>query len=349
MPAWLTDMCLYSHPFSPTEDPPRGFDFQGTGVSLRSKLPLFSHPQLVPYYVRVGPFAREADNAENALVASRFPTPGQSAPALLIQGEKAVGRKSFAEYLAYLVKTKWCEHHPNQTPDCQWLDIEGENIGVLMYMIKLLMKDHATNYNIVAAHRAFSLMADDGGVNEPNETVLRNLFGRLAQPMQSAPPLILIIHEITYLRRDWVSRLTARLTAMNVIPIFITDQPLVYASSNVPGSGVAALKIQPMTSVEGTSFIENRMRTFRAQACTHHHTPDVFPFDPNTIATAFSKKSTLGVRLLVEVMSRAFDALIRELDQKLQSNAAYTPGPQDILVRWRHVDEGYRKSLAPNV
>lgn len=342
----LKSLCLAEHPFSPERDPIRNREFRDKKLSLLSTLKMFDHPELADYYVRVGGFDQAAKRAEDALDANHFPTPGQQPPVVLIQGNAAVGRSSFAEYLAYRLRAKWEAAFPGNVPTLQRIKIEGENIARLMYRIKIYLRDHTDLNSVAGAARLYKRWEDDGGANEPNESQLESLFGDLADAMQDAPPLILIIRTITYERMGWIARLGTRLTAMNVIPIFITDSRLVSTLVANEHPSVVALALAPLDSAQAQQFVEQRINTFRKPGCAHGHKA-LDPFDPITLTNAFEGRAQgLGVRFFIEVMCGAFEEFLKDLGGKL-NDPGYKPASTDLLVQWRHVSDGYRRRLSP--
>jgi hypothetical protein len=345
--AWFDALCLGAHPFFPDRDPRRNFDFQKNNVSLRGPLMMFEHPELAEYYVRVGGFERASDEADRALDARRYPTRGLQPPAILVQGGSAVGRSSFAEYLAHIIRRRWEAAAPAVKPGCRRIKINGENIAKLLWVIKTYVKNHADSNAIAGAKEAFEMWAADGGVTTPDENVIESLFAELAPSMRAAPPLILIIRDITFQRRAWMARLASPLTAMNVVPIFISDHPNVYTLTRANDPDFISLQLRTLLPQDGEAFVRARVRSFRVP-CLHQH-DDTYPFDAAAVrATCASLPGGMGVRLLVELMSSSLDQLVDALEAKRQQDPAFQPTPADLVVNANHITAGYRHALSPS-
>jgi hypothetical protein len=186
--------------------------------------------------------------------------------------------------------------------------------------------------------------------NGPDMSLLTTVFQQWATCLVGAPPLLLIIEEITYERMGWMANLFKMLAPLNVVLIFLTSEYRVrrqyerlIATGDLTGSWVGLEKLDEQTAVD---FLIERLNWFRTNPCDATRT-NVFPFDPKVFPQAF-KDEKKGVKLLLIILRRAFNLKVKELNQHFMGNAGQPPRQltvEELLITWEYFDDGYRNEI----
>jgi hypothetical protein len=335
---------LEEHPFEPEADQ-RGLNFRALGVSLARPLDVFRVGGLEPYFVRVGPFNDAVQKIDAYLAAQGYPG-GGNAPAFLIEGAKGVGRTTMASFLGYRIKTLG-----GGSASLNNVPVTTEHLGRLLFTIKNLVNLHVTRHQIPNCEGAFALFSNaDINPQDPSINYLGQIFAELAQCMGAAPPLILVIESITWERRDWITRLYAHLSPLNIVLVFLTDDRRIYNAFRDLRSGPTLngleVSLDKLDRRMAEEFLIHRLESFRSNQSPIAHR-GLFPFVAQALNQTIPPGEKIGIKLLEQIFRGAFNIKLQELSPQYLNAQPPNPQfqPQQLLIPFDYLRRYYSSAL----
>lgn len=355
--------CLVEDPFDPKVDPHKKFSFSDRKASLSRSLDIFNIAELEYYFIKIGMFKDAVDQVANFLLGSGFNVASNNPPTFLIEAPTGAGRSSLASYIAYQVKK-----HSGGKSALQTVPVGTEDEAKLAFSIKKLLEMHVKHENLSDCETVFVTYPDTLilGPNGPDMSFLSTIFQQLSTCMVGAPPLLLIIEEITYERMGWLSNLYKMLAPLNVILIFLTNDVRVRkqyeklrSNGDLTGCRVRLGKLDEQAAVD---FFVQRLDSFRREKCDETKR-NVFPFDPKVFTQAFKDEEkhggegeqekaasrAIGVKLLLNLFRQAFNLKLLELNQYFIESAGKHPKPElkleELLITWDYFNNAYQNVI----
>ena len=304
---------LEEHPFDPQLDARRKLDFRRRGVSLTKPLDVFNVEELKDYFIRTGPFKDAVEQVKDFLTRTNYPNGGAYPPAFLIHGDKGVGRSTMASFLGYQIKKR----NPagasfNNVP------VVSENVGKLLFSIKNYIRLHINKFQLPNCNDALNFYSNtDINPADPSLDYLRQIFVQLATCMVASPPLILEIESITYVdRKEWMSQLYDYLKPLNIVLIFMTEDPRVFhyfqKQRNLGRIVGQEVSLEPLDRQMAEEFLTSRLANFRS-AQSPVNKAGLFPFAAQILNQTFPPGTKIGIKRLESMFHGAFNLKLDQL------------------------------------
>jgi hypothetical protein len=223
---------------------------------------VFTMTALDHYFVRTGTFAATVKDISDFLDGQGGSIDTGIPPVLVIEGAGGTGRKTLGNFAAHMIKA-----HCVSPPRLRRIRLTTDHFGRLLLEIKLALEEHFGCSNLDATtlrSRNDLIKAED-----PDETLLANLFYSAAQQNLAIPMLILLVDELEYRNFEWIRKLHGMLRDLNVALIFLTKEPLVselFKKALTRDDYVgAAVRLSLLTMQDGIDVLEKRLQIFRTQ------------------------------------------------------------------------------------
>lgn len=336
--------CLIEDPFNPKVDPRSNFSFVDNKTTLLLTLNIFKFKELEDYFVKIGMFGTAVQKVSDFLAPGDYDVGINNAPSFLIEAPGGAGRRSLANQIAYQLK-----QYINGDCALETVPVVGEDVARLVFSIKKILESHVQNKNIPGCDAVFTIFPDSlvNPITGPDLNLLTLMFTQLNQHMLGAPPLILLVQEITDGRKRWISTLQTMLAPLNIVLIFLTSEYEVrrhyenLINGNLNGCWVG---LEKMDQQSATDFLTARLDSFRKNQCDPAK-QNVFPFDPAVFQLAFQDENK-GVNRLLSHFRRAFNLKVKELNQHQQPELLTV---DELRITWKYFAEGVRETVQEKV
>ena len=312
---------LLDHPFDPRKDaraePPYLFET----ASLRNALEIHEFQELRNYFVRVGPFATQAEKADRFFAKW---TGAQGPPTVVAYGPTHGGLDSIASYAAALIR----DVAPRKAVRFGKLKVAGGGTLSFLEQLNVTIRSHVRATNLKDQAADLFALADKKDVSE---AVLTQMFTDLGDVLKNAPWLVLFIRPIEFKQRKLIHSKLELLTDMRVAPIFMTSDADVsneFKGTNNPRT--LHLHVDALNSSQGLELLERRLERFRQQPTTVPN--PYFPYAAQDIKTIFAE----GNLPIGFVLDRYYSSL----EDKL--NAEHAPGSEIDLTS---ISQSYDREL----
>jgi len=335
---------LLEHPFEPQGDPRRNLDFQALGVSLAKTLDVFKVKELGAFLLRTGPFETGINTIDGFL--DGLPA-GGDAPAFLIEGSKGVGRSTMANYIASRIKER------NQDKASLYeITVGSEHFGKLLFTIKAKIAAHIRKFQVSDCDDALNSYSEIAiNPQDPSQEFLLQIFTDLRACLAGAPPLVLVIESINFMRQDWIEKLSDALGQLNVVLIFLTEDPRVRNHFVALRNGALLkgieVRLTPLDRQMAEDFLKARLEAFRADQ-TPLDRAGLFPFVSQVLMEAIPPGKTIGIKLLEYIVHGAFNMKVEELAPKFPA-PNQEPNPpimlEQMVIPFEYLKRYYASSL----
>jgi hypothetical protein len=315
---WLNQgFVLGDHPFEPARVAVHDLTNNVVRVNFSNPLDVFGTKELKNYFEPVGSFQKAVSDISDFLDGLGGSIDRSAPPVLLIEGPKGNGRKTVGNFAAHLMK-----EHCELTPSLRVLPVTTNHFGRLLFEIKQALEGHFDKHSI----NIKTLKSRDTFIKpeDPDESVLAGLFNSVAQENLGPPMLILLIGPVQYRNHsNWISKVYGMLKNLNVALLFTTEDKLIrdiFKRSLEAGEFLGcAVLLAPLTYLDGTTLITNRLHHFRTQPTPPGLDP-LLPFDSSAIRWMFQE--ALVIR---QVLNFCRLGLNRKLADLVNSKKAVPP------------------------